>query len=50
MPNPAAANLGIARSLLKQTKLADSAAYFRAAASLDPAYKNALPGTRLGIR
>ncbi len=38
----AAAELGIARSLLKQTKLADSAEYFRAAAALDPAWKNAL--------
>jgi tetratricopeptide (TPR) repeat protein len=40
--NSASASLGIARSLLKQTKLAESAPYFRAAASLDPAYKNAL--------
>lgn len=38
----AAASLGIARSLLKQAKPAESAPYFRAAASLDPAYKNAL--------
>lgn len=40
-PNAGAASLGIARSLLKQGKLTESATYFRAA-SLDPAYKNAL--------
>lgn len=43
----AGANLGMARSLLKQGKLPDSAPFFRAAASLDPSYKNAL--LELGI-
>ena len=40
-PKSGPANLGIARSLLKQTKLEDSASYFRAAAVLDPTYKDA---------
>ncbi len=41
-PKSALANLGIARALLKQNKLSDSAPFFRTAASLDPNYKNAL--------
>ena len=38
----APANLGVARSLLKQTKLAESAVYYQAAASADPAFQDAI--------
>jgi tetratricopeptide (TPR) repeat protein len=41
-PKSAVANLGLARSLLKQAKLAEAADYYRAAASLDPANGNAI--------
>jgi tetratricopeptide (TPR) repeat protein len=41
-PKSAAAQSGLANSLLKESKPADAAEHFRAAAALDPRYKNDL--------
>jgi tetratricopeptide (TPR) repeat protein len=41
-PKSAAAQSGLARSLVKDTKLAEAADHFRSAASLDPQYKDGL--------
>ncbi len=41
-PRSAAAQAGLASTLLKQAKLSESAEHFREAASLDPAYRNGL--------
>jgi tetratricopeptide (TPR) repeat protein len=41
-PKSAAAELGLSRSLARQTRLPEAAAHFQKAAELDPAYKDAL--------
>ena len=42
IPRSAAAQSGLARTLLKESKLTEAAEHFRAASSLDPQYKEGL--------